>query len=40
MKNNDEYIVNDLKKNKFKKFLKREKIFPFFVKKFFKVVYI
>ena len=39
MKNNDEYIVNDLK-NEFKKFLKREKIFPFFVKKFFKVVYI
>ena len=39
MKNNDEYIVNDLK-NKFKKFLKREKFSLFFVKKFFKVVYI
>ena len=36
MKNNDEYIVNDLKKNKFKKFLKREKFSLFLLKNFLK----
>ena len=35
MKNNDEYVVNDLK-NKFKKFLKREKFSLFLLKNFLK----
>ena len=36
MKNNDEYIVNDLKKTNLKNFLKRENFSLFLLKNFLK----